>query len=157
MSTTIDLSNVKFPDPMDLRTAALYLGLGEMRIRTLAREGTLKGAKNDAGQWLFTKANLEAYKTTPRVRKAGGKVSAAGKAWVIHVKPADYEKVIAALKPLGIVLEQRYDYAGQKQYRLKRAADLKAKGLDGHGKPITKVAATPLGGSQMKMPEPFKK
>jgi len=147
MSTQIDLSSVKFPDPMDLRTAALYLGLGEMRIRTLAREGTLKGAKNDAGQWTFTKAHLDEYKVTPRVRRAGGKASAAGKAWVIHVKPSDYEKVIVALKPLGIVLEQRYDYAGQKQYRIKRAADLKAKGLDSHGKPIRKVVA----------PSPFQK
>lgn len=141
MSTQIDLSNVKFPDPMDLRTAALYLGISEMRIRTLAREGDVKGTKNDANQWLFTKAILDAYKSTPRVRKSGGgKASANGKAWVIHVTPANYEKVVAALKPLGIALEQRYDYAGQKAYRVKRQAALKAKGLDAHGKPVAPKA-----------------
>lgn len=138
----LDLSKVVFPDPMGLREAALYLQISEMRVRTLAREGTLKGTKDDKNQWQFTKAVLDAYKVAPRVRKAGGKPSAAGKAWVIHVTPANYEKVVAALKPLGIVLEQRYDYAGQKAYRVKRAATLKAKGLDAHGKPIAKKAAT---------------
>lgn len=144
MSNQIDLSNVKFPDPMDLRTAALYLGISEMRIRTLAREGTVKGSKNDANQWQFKKADLDVYKTTPHVRKSGG-ASANGKAHVIHVTPANYEKVVAALKPLGIALEQRYDYAAQKAYRVKRAADLKAKGLDAHGKPLgqKKAAVTP--------------
>ena len=129
MSNTVDLSGVKFPEQMDLRTAALYLGVSEMRIRTLAREGELKGTKDEGNKWLFGKAVLDGFKATPHVRKSGGgRVSAAGKAWVIHVKPADYEKVLAALKPLGIILEARYDYVGQKEYRVKRAAAMKAKG-----------------------------
>jgi len=136
---SLDISNVKFPDPMSLREAALYLQISEMRVRTLAREGTLKGVKDDKNQWAFTKVVLDAFKATPRVRKSGGgKPSAAGKAWVIHVTPENYEKVLAALKPLNIKLEPRYDYAGQKEYRLKRAAELKAKGLDAHGKPVAK-------------------
>jgi excisionase family DNA binding protein len=139
MSNSVDLSNVKFPEQMDLRTAALYLGVSEMRIRTLAHQGGLKGVKDDGGKWLFSKVTLDGYKATPHVRKSGGgRVSAAGKAWVIHVKPADHEKVVAALKSMSITLEPRYDYAGQKEYRLKRAADLKAKGA-----PATTKASAP--------------
>jgi len=136
MAEQLDVSKISFPDPMTLRSAAIYLGLGEMRVRVLAREGVLKGTKDDKNQWAFKKADLEAFKATPRVRKAGGKASAAGKAWVIHVIPANYEKVVAALKPLGITLEPRYDYESQKAYRQKRAKALKAQGLDAHGKPL---------------------
>jgi len=146
MSNTVDLSNVKFPDVMDLRTAALYLGVSEMRVRTLARDGGIAGTKEEgSGKWLFTKLILDGYKNTPRARKSGGgRVSADGKAWVINIKPADYEKVVTALKAFNIELKPRYNYAAQKAYRIKRAADLKAKGLDAHGKKIVTKGAVPV-------------
>lgn len=121
---SIDLSKVQFPDVMDLRTAAIFLNISEMRVRTLARTGELKSSKDD-GKWAFKKADLEAYKNTPRARKSGGP-RGEGKAFVINVKHADLEKVKGALKQFGIELQPRYNYAKMKEYRAKRDAAKKA-------------------------------
>jgi hypothetical protein len=121
----IDLSNVKFPDKMDLRTAALFLNISEMRVRTLAREGTLKatktGGEGETKKWEFTKSDLEAFKATPRERKAGGP-RGEGKAWIVNVPHDKLEQTKNALKALGIELQPRYDVAKQTAYRKKRAA-----------------------------------
>jgi hypothetical protein len=124
----IDLSQIKFPDVMDLRTAALYLGVSEMRIRTLARDEAsgLKSTKDGAGKWQFTKKDLEAFKASPKTRKGGGGPRGEGKAWVINVNHADLEKVKAALKQFGIELQQRYNYEAMKKYRIARDAKMKA-------------------------------
>lgn len=124
----LDLSTVKFPDPMDLQEAAIYLQLSDMRIRALAREGDLKGIKDVDGKWSFKKADLDAFKATPRVRKAGGGKKVDGKAWVIHIKFDQFEKVKSFLAAQGINLEPRYnqDPVKQKAYRAKRAAAKKA-------------------------------
>jgi len=124
----LDLSQIKFPDVMDLRTAALYLGVSEMRVRTLARDDKsgLKATKDEDGKWAFRKADLDAYKSAPRTRKGGGGPRGDGKAWIINVKHADLEKVKNALKPMGIELSPRYNYEAMKAYRVKRDAALKA-------------------------------
>jgi len=124
MSNTIDLSKVQFPDQMDLRTASIYLGLSEMRVRALARSEELPGAKDDAGAWVFAKADLDTFKAAPRTRKSGNKggTRGEGKAWIIKVKHQNLEAVKAALAEFGIELLPRYDYAKQTAYRLKRDA-----------------------------------
>lgn len=127
MASQIDLSNVVFPDVMDLRTAAIYLGLSEMRVRTLAREETLPGGKDESGTWQFTKNELDIFKETPRVRKGGGRKQGEGKAWIIKVKYADLEGVKEALANFGIELQPRYNYAKQAEYRAKKAAEAAAK------------------------------
>jgi len=130
--TTLDLSKIVFPDVMDLRTAALYLGVSEMRIRTLARTPAsgLKSGKDENGKWSFKKSDLDAYKSTPRVRKStAGGVRGEGKAWIINVKHGDLEKVKAALKTFAVELQPRYNYAAMKEYQAKRNAAKKAGGI----------------------------
>jgi hypothetical protein len=131
MSTnTIDLSKVQFPDQMDLRTASIFLGLSEMRVRALARSEELPGSKDASGAWLFTKAELTTFKNTPRTRKGGGGGPRGdGKSWIIKVKFQDLEKVKEALAPFKIELKPRYDYAKQAAYRAKREAKLAAEKL----------------------------
>ena len=128
MSSQVDLSNVKFPDVMDLRSAALFLGVSEMRIRTLAKDpqSGLKAGKDENKKWSFKKSDLEAYKNTPRVRSAGGP-RGDGKAWIINVPHAKLEQVKNLLKQQGVELQPRYDYEKMKAYRTKRDAALKAK------------------------------
>lgn len=126
--TALDTSKIVFPDVMDLRAAAVFLGMSEMRIRALARDGSLKAAKNaETGKWEFKKVDLTAYQNTPRERKAGVRSSANGKAWVVNVTAENLEKVKAALAPFGVTLQPRYNTAAQKEYRIKRQAALKAK------------------------------
>jgi hypothetical protein len=117
--------NIDYPDPMNLRLAALYADVSEMRIRALLREGKIKAAKDAEGRWSVTKADLDAYRATKGTRKASGE-RAEGKAWVIHVKAVNFDAVTKALAPLGIKLEPRYDYEKQKAYRSERAKKIKA-------------------------------
>lgn len=121
MANQIDLSKVSFPDVMDLRTAAIYLNLSEMRIRALARDGSLKASKDDHGMWEFHKADLDAFKSTPRPRKTGV-VRGDGKLFVIRVKYADLADIKAVLQEYGIELQPRYDYAKMAAYKAKTAA-----------------------------------
>jgi hypothetical protein len=121
---SIDITKIQFPENMDLRSAALFLGLSEMRVRALARKGDIKATKNDDGHWVFSKAMLTQFKNTPRARGGGGP-RGDGKAWIIRVKYADLEKVKTFLKSLGIELQPRYNYEKQKAYRAKRAASQK--------------------------------
>lgn len=121
----IDLSNVVFPDEMDLRTASIYLGVSEMRVRTLARTGDIIGDKDEKNRWVFHRAILDEYKNRPvtvKERKAKGPARE-GKAWIIHVKYLDIPAVQEALAPFGIELEPRYNYAKQAEYRERRAAE----------------------------------
>jgi hypothetical protein len=121
----IDLSKITFPDQMNIREAALFLNIGEQRIRALSRSGELKVTKNGAGQNVYAKADLEAFRNLPRksgVRKEG----AAGKAYVIHVPAEQLVAVQDALSKLNVKLEQRYNYAAQKAYQAKRRAAQKA-------------------------------
>jgi hypothetical protein len=110
MANQLDLSNVKWPEVMDLRTASIFLDLSEMRVRTLAREGGLPASKDDEGSWAFKKSDLTTYKNTPHARKGGGGGPRGdGKGWVIKVKFEDLEKVKAALAPFKIELQPRYN------------------------------------------------
>lgn len=133
----IDTSQIKFPDEMDLRTASIFLGISEMRVRTLARQKALPASKDENGKWVFKKSDLQTFKDTPRARGGGGP-RGEGKAWIINVKHADLEKVKAALAQFSIALQPRYNYAAQKAYRAKRAAQGKgpkkaAQGASGQG------------------------
>lgn len=117
--------NIDYPDPMNLRLAALFIDVSEMRIRSLLREGKIKATKDGEGRWLVTKADLNAYSATKGTRKASGE-RPEGKAWVVHVKATNYKDVEAALAKFGIKLEPRYDYEKQKAYRTQRAIKIKA-------------------------------
>lgn len=144
MTTGIDLTKIQFPDVMDLRTASIFLEMSEMRVRTLARDGDIKATKTEDGtvaKWSFKKADLEAFKATPRTRKATAQ-RGDGKAWIIHVKYEVIEKVKAALKPFSIELEPRYDYAHQKEYRIKRQAALKGSKAPAVSAPVPTPAPT---------------
>jgi hypothetical protein len=122
MTNTIDLSKVSFPDTMDLRTAAIYLGSSEMRIRTLARDGSVNASKSETGQWLFAKADLDTFKATPHVRKSGTRSAGEGKSYIVKIRFADHEPVKAFLGQYGIELQPRYDYAKQAAYKTAVAA-----------------------------------
>lgn len=117
--------NIDYPDPMNLRLAALFIDVSEMRIRALLREGKIKAGKDAEGRWQVTKADLKAYADTKGTRKAGGE-RAEGKAWIIHVKAPNANAVREALEKFGIKLEPRYDYEKQKAYRTLRAKKLAA-------------------------------
>ena len=122
MTAQIDLGNVVFPDVMDLRTASIYLGLSEMRVRSLARDESLKASKDEGGVWQFAKADLDAFKVTPRTRKASSKPRGDGKAFIIRVPYQALEDVKEALGDFGIELQPRYNYAKQAEYKAKQAA-----------------------------------
>jgi hypothetical protein len=117
--------NIDYPDPMNLRLAALFIDVSEMRIRALLREGKIKASKDAEGRWSVTKADLNAYAATKGTRKATGE-RAEGKAWIIHVKAVNAKDVQAALDKFGIKLEPRYDYEKQKAYRTERAKKISA-------------------------------
>ena len=122
MTAQIDLSKVVFPDVMDLRTASIYLGLSEMRVRTLARDEALKATKDGDGVWQFAKGDLDTFKVTPRTRKASTKPRGEGKSFIIQIKYQDLEGVKEALADFGIELQPRYNYAKQAEYKAKQAA-----------------------------------
>jgi hypothetical protein len=116
----IDLSQINFPDQMNLRLAAVYLNLSEQRVRTLLREEKVPGAvKSDSGAWVLTKEGLDEYKETRKTR-GGGTRRGDGKLWQIRVKYKDLEDVREALAEFDIELEPRYNYERQKAYREKR-------------------------------------
>ena len=109
MATELDISKLDFPDEMDLRTAAIYLQLSGMRVRTLAREGDIPAEKNDAGHWMFDKADLDEYKAKPKVRRRGRRGD--GKLWQIRIKYVDLEQVKQMLMDnFDIEVEPRYSY-----------------------------------------------
>lgn len=132
----LDISQVKFPDQMNIREAALYLGVGEQRVRALNRGGELKG-DNTSGRLLFKKSDLDAFKTTPKTRAIGERAD--GKAWVIRVKGTDLAEVKAFLEKKGIKLEQRYNLEKMKSYQAKRKAELKAQKEAAAATPATPV------------------
>jgi hypothetical protein len=116
----IDLSQINFPDQMNLRLAAVYLNLSEQRVRTLLRENKIPGAeKSESGAWVLTKAILDEFKQTHRSRGGGGR-RGDGKLWQIRVKYENLADVREALGKFGIELEPRYNYERQKKYREER-------------------------------------
>jgi len=115
----IDISKIQFPEQMNIREAALFLELGEQRVRTLHRAGTL-AASDTTGRLMFVKKDLEAFKSTPRVRNTSER--AAGKAFVIRVTGDKLAAVQKYLEGQGIKLEQRYDYDKMKAYQAKSKA-----------------------------------
>jgi hypothetical protein len=115
--------DLNFPDVMNLRLAAVYVDLSEQRLRTVAREGTVKGTKTEDGAWSFTKKDLDAYLEMKATQPRGGGRRGDGKLWIIRVKYENLEAVKAALEPFGIELQPRYNYQKQKEYREKRKKD----------------------------------
>ena len=107
--TGIDVSQIKFPAVMDLRTAAIYLEIGEMRIRTLARDEDLASFKNDAGHWRFNLEDLKSFKETMGTRKSGMR-RGDRKFWRIQVKHDDLEAVKAALAKFSVEVQDQYQY-----------------------------------------------
>lgn len=116
---SIDISKIQFPDQMNIRETALFLELGEQRVRALHRSGTLAASDKD-GRLMFAKKDLEAYKSTPRTRNTGQR--AGGKAFVIRVVGDKLPAVQKFLETQGIKLEQRYDYEKMKVYQAKSKA-----------------------------------
>ena len=127
MSAQVPGLEIKYPDTMNLRIAALFLNLSEGRLRALVREGKVVGEQVE-GVWSFKKADLEVYNAAPKVRATptGGKAAKAGKAFIVHIVGNKVQAVKEALAAQGVELEQRYDYSKQRAYRTKRNAALKA-------------------------------
>jgi hypothetical protein len=147
MAGTLDLSNVKWPEVMDLRTASFFLDLSEMRVRTLAREGGIPSSKDEEGNWAFKKADLQVYKDTPHVRKGGGGGGgprADGKTWKIKVKFEDLEKVKAALGNFKIELKPAYDAEKMKASMARSKAKKAAEKAGGVKSPSVAKPATPV-------------
>lgn len=113
-------AGLNFPDVMNLRLAAVYVNVSEQRLRTVAREGTVKGAKDDNGAWMFTKADLDEYLQMKATQPRGGGQRGDGKLWIIRVKYENLADVKEALAAFDIELQPRYNYQKQKEYREKR-------------------------------------
>jgi hypothetical protein len=115
---------INFPDPMDLRMAALYIDVSETRMRSLLREGRIPAQKDESNRWVVTKADLDGYNATKGQRKvsAGPTRRGTGKFWLIQVSYEHLQEVKDALAPMGIELQPRYDYNKQREYQAKRKA-----------------------------------
>lgn len=106
----VDISQLDFPDEMSLRSAAIFLEISEMRVRTLAKEEGVPSYKNEAGHWRFSKEDLTEFKATMGTRR-GGYRRGDRKYWKIQVKHDDLEEVTAYLQDkFGIEVESAYQY-----------------------------------------------
>lgn len=113
-------TTLNFPDKMPLRLAGVYLDMGEQRLRTLAREGQVPGADNSEGVWIFTKEGLEEFKLNRATSPRKAAVRGDGKAFIVRIPIDKLAAAKDALGKLGIELQNRYDYAKQKEYQAKR-------------------------------------
>jgi len=131
---------IEYPDVMDLRIAALFLGMSEGRLRTLVREEKVKGARDEESQkWTFKRTDLEAYLKEPKARAASNKATKAGKAFINHLTIDKLQRAKDALAAIGVELEQRYDYSKQRAYQQKRkAAKAAAKKVAVPATPVSK-------------------
>jgi len=136
--------NVEFPDPMDLRLAAIYIGVSEGRVRSLSREGKI-GTKAEGGKWQYAKKELDAYLTAPKAARKTGAPHGEGKAFVVRIKFQDMQSVKDFLATKGISLEPRYNYDNQKKYQAKRkAAKAAEKAAKAASAPAGTAAAAPV-------------
>lgn len=129
----IDVSSIKFPKVMDLRTAAIYLEIGEMRVRTLARDEELPSHKNDAGHWRFNLEDLKAFKADMGTKR-GGYRRGDRKFWRIQVKHEDLDAVIEVLKPFGIEVTPQYQYEKKEEGEEGKGKEVPDKAPVGKGK-----------------------
>jgi len=107
---SIDVSAIDFPDVLDLRNAAIFLEISEIRVRTLAKEGVLPCYKNEAGHWRFELDDLEEFKANMGTRK-GGYRRGDRKYWRIQIKHDDLEEVTELLmEKFGIEVKPMYQY-----------------------------------------------
>ncbi len=60
------MSNIDLNELMSAVDAAKYLGISPARIYLLAKQGRL--GRSIGGYWLFTRAELDDYKATPKSR-----------------------------------------------------------------------------------------
>jgi len=140
----IDISKIQFPDPMNIREAALYLNLGEQRVRTLHRTEELK-ADDTSGRLMFKKADLDAWKAQPRKTGGGARAEgAAGKAYVIHVTGDKLAAVQKALEGAGIKLEQRYNYEKMRAYQKRRNEAKRAAKANGASQAVVPAEKAPV-------------
>lgn len=120
-------------DLTDIKGAAIYLDISEMRIRTLLREDRLEGSeKVQVGEtqvmkWQIPVSALDTYKETKGTFGSGRK---GGKAWVVRITDIaqlDLLKAFCEKNELAAP-EPRYKYDPEKSkaYRLERAAKKKA-------------------------------
>jgi hypothetical protein len=138
----LDISKINFPEEMNIREAALFLGIGEQRIRALVRSGELTVEKRDNAN-VFKKGVLQAFKDAPR-KTGGRKEGNAGKAYVIHVTGDKLAAVQDALGKIGVQLEPRYNYEKMRAYQKGRRDKLNAqkRAASGNGQAQTQTAST---------------
>jgi excisionase family DNA binding protein len=60
---------MNFDEYLNMTEAAVYLGVTKQRVHTLAVQGRI--GRQVAGHWLFTKAELDEYRSTRK--PAGGR------------------------------------------------------------------------------------
>lgn len=128
-----EATNSAAPAELNIRQAATYLDLGEMRLRALLREGRIPGAHkvtlpgSTVEAWRLTTAGLDEYKALRAlgpVRRASGEpvLRGDGKLWKVRVPHNHYAAVKEFLAGLGIEMQSgnNYDPARSKAYREKR-------------------------------------
>lgn len=112
-----------------IRQTAELLGVSEMRVRTLIRDGRLEGAVKEplAGTevqtWKVPTSAIEAFKNAGATSGGRGRRAADGTvARKIRVPASLLGQVTELLAPLGIALEaaNNYDPEKSKEYRVKR-------------------------------------
>lgn len=126
-------ADLKPGDLTDIKGAAAYLNVSEMRVRTLLREGRLEGAtkvpvgETQVVKWQVPVSALDTYRETKGTFGEGRK---GGKAWVVRIKePAQLELLQKFCSDNGLdepTPRYKYDPEKAKAYRLKKAAEKKA-------------------------------
>jgi len=148
MSEPLDLSQVNFPDVMNIRMASIFLNLSEARIRALIRSEEISATMVDK-KWTMSIKDLTVFRDTPRIRKTSGP-RGDGKLWVIRVPHGKLEAVKAMLAKEDIELAPRYNYEKQKAYQVKRKAALQEKALANAEKSATPASAASVTGKAKK-------
>lgn len=129
-------------DMLTIKEAAEYLGISEMRVRTLVREGRLEGAEmqqvkdTSVKRWVIPVEGLDLYSETKGT--FGGGSRAGGKAWIVRVEgPEPFAALETFCKNTtgvsGPFARYKYDPEKQKAYRIQRKAKLAAAKSDEAG------------------------
>lgn len=110
---------------LNIKAAAAYAGMSEMRIRNLLKEGRIEGEKQQLGDseivtWRTSEAAIDAYKTN------GRKVNQNGKAWIIRLTKEQLEALLPTLEAMDIELENRFTYDAEKSKAYREAKKQKA-------------------------------
>jgi hypothetical protein len=119
-----------------IREAAVKLGMGEMRVRTLLREGRLAGEKSkvegtEVEVWRISDQAIADY--SAQKQSGGNRQSANGRVFKIRVSNEQLADVQAFMAAQGIELgsANNYDPEKARAYRQRRNAATKGEASEG--------------------------